>query len=56
MRTCPRCGQPFVVHRVDERYCPPCHRDVLALIEGDAARRERRVWIAKSFDPLRPAA
>lgn len=47
MRKCPRCGQTFEVHHVADRYCPPCHRDVTAIIAADEERRSRRVWRAK---------
>lgn len=56
MRRCPRCGATFEIRRADDRYCPPCHRDVVTLIEADTQRRLPRFAVAKSLDGWRAVA
>jgi hypothetical protein len=37
------------LYYVEQRRCRRCEREVQLLIEQDAARRERRVWVAKDL-------
>lgn len=53
-RRCARCGAEFPVRQVDDRHCPPCEREVLALIAADTRRRQPR-FAAKDTTGWGPA-
>lgn len=40
--TCRRCGGPTPRLTLAQRYCPPCGREVDAILRADARRRQPR--------------
>jgi uncharacterized Zn finger protein (UPF0148 family) len=49
MKRCPRCGQTFQPAQPGDRYCPPCHRDVVAITAADARRQIQRFPTSKDL-------
>jgi hypothetical protein len=48
--TCARCGIHTPRLTLAQRYCPPCQREVDAIVAADTRRRMPRFSVAKSLD------
>lgn len=52
MTRCKRCGDPFELRCVGDRYCPPCDREVKAILAVEERRQAARTFRAKDFTRL----
>ena len=46
---CARCGEETPRLTLTQRYCPPCGREVEAIIRSDTARRRDRFSVGKDL-------